>query len=156
MPGDLGSRAVSGCPTGCMTLPAIFYVQKAQLLSRIRRTGLFLQSWRKPIVMVPQWQIVYLTEWAVTAGPLVGVQELCAVPTEDARAPWAVAPVDRPIGGNDVGIVAWRLALRTPECPGGREVRTQERHACEMPVCAFVSRPQPQPSRKPAVPAVAS
>jgi hypothetical protein len=62
----------------------------------------------------------------VTAGLLVGVQELCAAPAEDARAPWAVAPVDRPIGGNYVGIVAWRLALRTPECPGGREVRTTE------------------------------
>ena len=54
----------------------------------------------------------------------MGVQELCATPTEDARAPWAVTPVERPIGGNDVGIVAWRLALRTPESPCGREVRS--------------------------------
>lgn len=86
----------------------------------------------------------------------MGLQELCAAPTEDARAPWAVAPVERPIGGNDVGIVAWRLALRTPECSGGREVRIQEQHACDVPVCAIVSKPQRQSSRKAAVPAVAS
>jgi hypothetical protein len=61
----------------------------------------------------------------------VGVQELCASPAKDARVPWAVAPVERPIGGNDVGIVAWRLALRTPECPGGREVRISRGDACE-------------------------
>ena len=28
----------------------------------------------------------------------------------------------RPIGSNDVGVVAWLLTMRTPECPQGRQV----------------------------------
>jgi hypothetical protein len=72
-------------------------------------------------------------------GPLIGLQELCAAPTEDARAPWTVTTVDRPIGGNDVGIVAWRLALRTPECPGGREVRCLLRIS-PMLMCTMANR----------------
>lgn len=32
-----------------------------------------------------------------------------------------MVPIDRPSGQNDVGIVAWLLTLKTPECPQGRQ-----------------------------------
>jgi acetyl-CoA carboxylase/biotin carboxylase 1 len=34
----------------------------------------------------------------------------------------ALVEVDRPPGQNDVAMVVWRLWLRTPECPAGREI----------------------------------
>ena len=34
-----------------------------------------------------------------------------------------MVPVNRPVGQNDVGMIAWVLTLRTPECPQGRKVR---------------------------------
>ena len=37
--------------------------------------------------------------------------------------PVQMLPVDRPTGQNDVGIVAWLLTLKTPECPQGRQAR---------------------------------
>jgi len=47
-------------------------------------------------------------------------------------APWTLAmaennevemiEVNRPMGQNDVGMVAWLITLRTPECPNGRQV----------------------------------
>ena len=52
-------------------------------------------------------------------------QELVA--EEAAGKPHAVWPmrcVSREVGENDVGIVAWQLTLKTPECPQGRQVRT--------------------------------
>lgn len=49
------------------------------------------------------------------------------MPADDPHAVWTIKPVDRPVGANDVGVVAWRLALRTPECPAGREVRSEAR-----------------------------
>ncbi len=49
------------------------------------------------------------------------------MPADDPQAVWTIKPVDRPVGANDVGVVAWRLALRTPECPAGREVRSEAR-----------------------------
>lgn len=36
--------------------------------------------------------------------------------------PAAMVHVDRPAGQNDVGVVAWLLTLKTPECPQGRQV----------------------------------
>ena len=45
--------------------------------------------------------------------------------------PWQavpLAPVSRPIGCNDVGIVAWTMTLKTPECPTGRRVRGVPQH----------------------------
>ena len=38
------------------------------------------------------------------------------------RSPAAVQLVERPMGRNTVGVVAWLLLLRTPECPQGRQV----------------------------------
>ena len=38
------------------------------------------------------------------------------------RSPGAVRLVDRPMGRNTIGVVAWLLLLRTPECPDGRQV----------------------------------
>lgn len=74
------------------------------------------------------------------AGPLVAAQELRAAPPagcDDPSALWDVTPVDRPVGANDVGIVTWRLALRTPECPGGREVCLHHRQALlQQTACA--------------------
>ena len=49
-------------------------------------------------------------------------QELVAVLAPGAPGAAPMQPVQRPVGANDVGIVAWRLTLRTPECPAGREV----------------------------------
>lgn len=54
------------------------------------------------------------------AGPLVEVQEL-VTPSGAIGAP-SMVPTDRPSGQNDVGIVAWLLTLKTPECPQGRQV----------------------------------
>lgn len=34
----------------------------------------------------------------------------------------SMVPVARPVGQNDVGIVAWELTLKTPECSLGRKV----------------------------------
>ena len=56
------------------------------------------------------------------AGHLVEVEEL-VMPKEGSYArPAAMVPIDRPTGKNDVGIVAWQLTLKTPECPQGRQV----------------------------------
>ena len=45
------------------------------------------------------------------------------MPSEGTFArPAPLAPVARPPGQNDVGIVAWLLTLRTPECPQGRQI----------------------------------
>ena len=61
------------------------------------------------------------------AGPLVEVQELEALePANGHRqhAAWHMQAVSRPVGENSVGIVAWQLTLKSPECPQGRQVRT--------------------------------
>ena len=47
--------------------------------------------------------------------------------------PWTAVPlahVSRPIGRNDVGIVAWTMTLKTPECPTGRRVRALLAQLC--------------------------
>ena len=36
--------------------------------------------------------------------------------------PKPMVPVNRPVGQNDIGMIAWVLTLRTPECPQGRKV----------------------------------
>ena len=38
------------------------------------------------------------------------------------QAPKPLVPVNRPVGQNDVGMVAWTLTMKTPECPQGRKV----------------------------------
>ncbi len=53
-------------------------------------------------------------------------QELEAVePANSHRshAAWQMPPVSRAIGGNSIGVVAWQLTLKSPECPQGRQVR---------------------------------
>lgn len=57
------------------------------------------------------------------AGKLLEAQELVAPRGASYRAPSIpLTPVNRPASQNDVGIVAWVLTLRTPECPQGRQV----------------------------------
>eukprot|EP00887_Chlorella_sp_A99_P005434 scaffold1.g5434.t1 len=65
------------------------------------------------------------------AGRLLEAQELVAAAGGGAgggfgpsafRRRIALAAVARPPAQNDVGVVAWVLTLRTPECPGGRQV----------------------------------
>ena len=52
------------------------------------------------------------------------VQELVAEEaTGKLHAVWPMRCVSREVGENDVGIVAWQLTLKTPECPQGRQVR---------------------------------
>lgn len=38
--------------------------------------------------------------------------------------PKPMVAVSRPVGQNDVGMIAWTLKLKTPECPQGRKVRS--------------------------------
>lgn len=37
--------------------------------------------------------------------------------------PKPLVAVSRPVGRNDVGMIAWTLTMKTPECPQGRKVR---------------------------------
>jgi len=55
-------------------------------------------------------------------GRLVDAAELVLPPGATFAAPGHMAPVDRAVGRNDVGVVAWILTLRTPECPSGRRI----------------------------------
>ena len=71
------------------------------------------------------------------AGRLVEVEELVMPAGGTHQAPKPMIPVNRPVGQNDMGMVAWVLTLRTPECPQGRKV-----HPC---ACCLVSgRSAPQ------------
>lgn len=56
------------------------------------------------------------------AGRLVEAEELTMSSDGTFDAPGTMFPVTRPIGSNDVGVVAWLLTLKTPECPQGRQV----------------------------------
>ena len=52
-------------------------------------------------------------------------QELEAVEPGDNHRPqaaWHMRPVSRPVGENSVGVVAWQLTLKSPECTQGRQV----------------------------------
>lgn len=63
-----------------------------------------------------------LNKLDIFTGYLVEAEEL-VMPKEGTYArPAAVTHIDRPAGQNDVGIVAWVLTLKTPECPQGRQV----------------------------------
>ena len=67
----------------------------------------------------------YLTI-CISAGSLVEAQELEAVEPADGgrpHGPRRVRLVSRPVGENTVGVVAWQLTLKSPECPQGRQVR---------------------------------
>ncbi|KAL4525084.1 hypothetical protein Ndes2526A_g07171 [Nannochloris sp. 'desiccata'] len=58
------------------------------------------------------------------AARLVEVQELvpAAGETLSFRQKTALVPSTRPMSQNSVGVVAWVLTLRTPECPQGRQI----------------------------------
>jgi acetyl-CoA carboxylase/biotin carboxylase 1 len=58
------------------------------------------------------------------AARLVEVQELVpdAGETLSFRQRTALVPSTRPMSQNSVGVVAWVLTLRTPECPQGRQI----------------------------------
>ncbi|KAK9799384.1 hypothetical protein WJX73_008409 [Symbiochloris irregularis] len=53
---------------------------------------------------------------------LVEEQELVMSPGGTFKQSAAMTPVERPVGQNDVGVIAWELLLRTPEYPQGRKI----------------------------------
>ena len=50
------------------------------------------------------------------------VEELVMPAGGTHQHPKPMVLVNRPVGQNDVGMIAWVLTLRTPECPQGRKV----------------------------------
>ncbi len=56
-------------------------------------------------------------------GRLVEVEELVMPPGSTHQHPKPLMAVSRPVGQNDVGMIAWTLTFKTPECPQGRKVR---------------------------------
>lgn len=68
----------------------------------------------------------------VIAGHLVEAEEL-VMPKEGSYArPAGVVQIDRRAGQNDVGVVAWLLMLKTPECPQGRQVPSFILELCDL------------------------
>ena len=67
------------------------------------------------------------------------VEELVMPAGGTHQAPKPMVPVDRSWGQNDVGMIAWVLTLRTPECPQGRKVRPS-RHLLPR-ICPLSWRP---------------
>ena len=65
--------------------------------------------------------------WITCAGNLVEAEELVMPKEGTYSRPAAVERVDRPAGQNNVGMVAWLLVLKTPECPQGRQVSSPVR-----------------------------
>ncbi|CAK0731625.1 hypothetical protein CVIRNUC_000020 [Coccomyxa viridis] len=59
---------------------------------------------------------------SVPKGRLVDVEELVMPAGGTHQHPKPMVPVNRPVGQNDVGMIAWVLTLRTPECPQGRKL----------------------------------
>ena len=53
------------------------------------------------------------------------VEELVMPPGGTHQHPKPLVAVSRPVGQNDVGMIAWTLTLKTPECPQGRKVRAR-------------------------------
>ena len=51
--------------------------------------------------------------------------------------PKPMVAVSRPVGQNDVGMIAWTLTLKTPECPQGRKVRSCGRWRNRYQNCAI-------------------
>lgn len=64
------------------------------------------------------------THWhmRMPAGRLVETEELALAPGATFRAPGMAQQVERPVGQNSIGVVAWLMRLVTPECPQGRIV----------------------------------
>lgn len=96
--------------TYCYDFPAVFESALRELWADARDTGL-------------------LPLKALTPSRLVEVQELGlrpsgqgAVSSFRGELSGALEPIHRPLGSNRVGMVAWLMVLRTPECPEGRQV----------------------------------
>ncbi|PRW58200.1 acetyl- carboxylase 1-like isoform A [Chlorella sorokiniana] len=89
--------------TYCFDFPAVFEDALRQLWAQRAAAG-------EPNAVPP-------------AGKLLEVQELVAPPGASYRsASIPLTPVTRPASQNEVGVVAWVMTLRTPECPQGRQV----------------------------------
>lgn len=56
------------------------------------------------------------------SGRLVEAQELVAGAFGNNWLPIRLQRVSRPIGQNNVGVIAWLMTLKTPESPSGRQV----------------------------------
>ena len=69
------------------------------------------------------------------AARLVEVQEMVMGDAASFRWPGSVQLLERPMGINTVGVVAWLLLLRTPECPQGRQVNIHMLQ-CNMQIVA--------------------
>ena len=50
------------------------------------------------------------------------MEELVMPPGSTHQHPKPLMAVSRPVGQNDVGMIAWTLTFKTPECPQGRKV----------------------------------
>lgn len=59
---------------------------------------------------------------ALPEGKIFSSEELIVVPGTEGEGTTQLAPSDRTVGTNDIGMVAWRATLRTPEYPDGREI----------------------------------
>ena len=66
--------------------------------------------------------IKFLPGLWLSAERLVDAQEIVMSADDASGSAGSMVPVDRKVGLNDVGIVAWMLTLRSPECPQGRKV----------------------------------
>lgn len=53
--------------------------------------------------------------------PMKATEYILAPGTESSADPQLI-PTSRPPGMNDIGMVAWRCTLYTPECPSGRDI----------------------------------
>ena len=70
----------------------------------------------------PAWQTQLQDQSCWCADSLVEAQEMVLSSRGQPSQRIALKPVTRPIGQNDVGIVAWTMTLKSPECPTGRRV----------------------------------
>ncbi len=67
---------------------------------------------------------------ADAAARFVEVQEMVMSGDANFRSAGKVELMQRAIGGNTIGVVAWLMLLRTPECPDGRQVVVTPGTAC--------------------------
>jgi acetyl-CoA carboxylase/biotin carboxylase 1 len=95
----------------------------AHVESSERRAGKMASS---PFVLPPVYQTVVRKGQCLNVfacpGRLVEVEELVMPPGGNHTHPKPIVAVNRPVGQNDVGMIAWTLTLKTPECPQGRKV----------------------------------
>jgi acetyl-CoA carboxylase/biotin carboxylase 1 len=80
----------------------------------------FLDLLRQTIAQA--WQKHKSNGGAAVALPseVLQARELILVPAENGK--FGIQETDRPIGRNDIGMVAWRATFFTPEFPQGRDL----------------------------------